>query len=81
MIETSDCMFDFHNIWFSILYIAVAFICCLGFYFGILLKIVNAEKLSEKKSSIVVMYVVGIFLSGIFAYYLFEIVRFIQYMY
>jgi len=74
-------MFDFHNMWFSMIYIAASFACFLGFYFGVLFKIVNAEKIFKKKSRVAITYIVGLFLSGMFTYYLFEIVRFMQYMY
>lgn len=74
-------MFDFHNIWFSIVYIGVSYMCFLGFYFGVLFKVVNEKKIFKKRSRIAIMYTLGFFLSGVFTYYLFEVVRFMQYMY
>ncbi len=74
-------MFNFHNTIFSIIYIIISFTCGCGFYFSILFKIVDKERVFSKNISMFITYFIGSIVSAIFTYYLFEIVRFIQYMY
>lgn len=74
-------MFDFHNPFFCIIYICISFLWILGSYLKIVYMITDEERLAKNNFKSIIVYIVGVLISIIISYFLFQFVRFIQFYY
>lgn len=74
-------MFDFHSNIFCSIYVIISFCCCISWYFKILFCIADENKVMSNKKAVALAYGVGILFSAFASYYLFQLVRFIQFYY
>lgn len=74
-------MFDFHNTIFCCIYVIISFCCCMSWYFKILFWVADENRVMSNTKSVALVYGVGILVSAIASYLLFQFVRFMQFYY